>query len=130
MPPDPAAIVKSLPDWLQVGANVILFLVAIGITVGAYFRGHAKGGEKAEMLDAEAFLESDPVQGFLGSITAIAENMRLQTEAQKVASAALGAIAKLVEDDFDERRVHREVERRLAEREGRRTGSANGWGAP
>ena len=66
MPPDPAAIVKSLPDWLQVGANIVLFLVAIGITVGAYFKGHAKGGEKADMLDAESFLESGPVQGFLG----------------------------------------------------------------
>jgi hypothetical protein len=130
MPPDPAVVIKSLPDWLQVGANIILFLVAIGITVGAYFRGHAKGGEKAEALDTDAFLESGPVRGFLEAVTAIAENMRLQTEALKVTSAALGAIAKLVEEDFDERRVHREVDRVLEERERRRSGSANGWGAP
>lgn len=63
--------------------------------------------------------------------TSISENMRLQTEALKVSSAALGAIAKLVEEDFDERRVHREVGRRLdAEHNVRRAaGPANGWSA-
>lgn len=107
MPPDAQAIVAALPDWLKVGANAALFVVGLAIAVLAIRKGHKEGepGDKPELDD---LLDSSPVKTFL-------DNMRLQTEAMKVMAAALGAMAKVHEADFDERRVHREVERRLAE---------------
>lgn len=115
------ALIASLPPWLQVGANVGLLAVLL---VGGFFairKGHRDEDESdASGFDAAALLERSPIKAYLEAVQVMADHAKLQTEAAKTISAALVAIAKLVETDFDERRIQREVERRTAEMVNRR----------
>lgn len=140
MAPDPQAIVAALPPWLQFGANAALFVLTVGLGVLAVLKGR-KDAEAHPALDPAELLASSPVKTVVEAIALIAENMRLQTEALKVTSAAATALAKLIEHDFDERRVHREVDRRLEEERRRldeerrrlddlRARPPAGWGSP
>lgn len=115
---DATALINTLPDWLKVGANAAVFVVGLAIAVLAVRKGRRdedehEGRDHEGVREAQEALAAGPIREALTSLSTLAENARLQTEAQKVAAAALTAMAKLVEDDFDERRVNREVDRRL-----------------
>ena len=134
MAADAATIISELPPWLQVGANAALFVVTALGGIWALRRGHKVEAERdAEPFDAADLLESSPIKRFIASVETLADNAKLQTEAQSRISAAATALAKLVEEDFDERRVDREVERRLdRERRNRETRASPNFsqGAP
>lgn len=113
-----SALINNLPDWLKIGANAAVFVVGLAIAILAVRKGRSddgehEGREHEGAREAHEALAAGPVREALTSLATLAENARLQTEAQKVTAAALTALAKLVEDDFDERRVDREVDRRL-----------------
>lgn len=115
---DAPALVNNLPEWLKTGANVALFLISLATMGLAMRKGRSdeaehEAREHEGAREAHEALAAGPVREALTSLATLAENARLQTEAQKVTAAALTALAKLVEDDFDERRVDREVDRRL-----------------
>lgn len=113
-----SALINNLPDWLKIGANAAVFVVGLAIAILAVRKGRSDEAEHEARdhegaREAHEALAAGPVREALTSLATLAENARLQTEAQKVTAAALTALAKLVEDDFDERRVDREVDRRL-----------------
>lgn len=113
-----SALIDNLPDWLKIGANAAVFVVGLAIAVMAVREvrsddGEHEGRDHEGAREPHEALAAGPVREALTSLATLAENARLQTEAQKVSAAALTALAKLVEDDFDERRVDREVDRRL-----------------
>jgi hypothetical protein len=126
MSPDVTTAIAAMPPWLQGAASVAVFVLTVLIGLRAVRQG-SKDAEEHH-LDPAELLASSPVKALVDAIVLISEHQRLQTEALKVTSAALTALAKLIEDDFDERRVHREVERRLAER--RAAPPQSGWGGP
>ncbi|KAB1075345.1 hypothetical protein [Methylobacterium planeticum] len=80
--------------------------------------------------DGENLLTAGPVRDLFEAIASIADNIRLQTDDLKTISAAMFAVAKVVEEDFDERPVERAVDRHLGEerrlREAR-AAPAQGW---
>lgn len=133
MAADAATIAAELPLWLQWSAQAALFVVTAVGGVAAIFVGKRKPAEpESEPFDPEELLDSSPIKRLIASFETMADNAKVQTEALKTMSAAAVALAKTVEDDFDERRVKREVSRLLDEerraREGRHTGSPSGWG--
>ncbi len=118
-----ASVLTELPTWIQmaIGVGIAIATAASGLVVAKHNRKKAED-EDHESLDAEDFLKASPIQKFLDAINtmannsaALAENSRLQTEALKTISATAIAIARTYEEDFDERRILREVERRLKE---------------
>ncbi len=115
--PEAVAAAAALPDWLKVGANVVLFLLSVTILVMGLRKKDHEGGEHG---DVGVLLEASPVvrlftdiSSMTTSLASIADNVRLQTDAQRVTSAAAAAIAKTVEDDFKEQRVRNAVEDEL-----------------
>lgn len=111
-----AEIVAMLPDNLKPIAASILFLGTAAAGWVAVLWAKKKESEKPEEhFDAEDILESSHIKNFLENVQTLADNARLQTEALKNISAASTIIGKTLEEDYDERRVEREVSRRLAE---------------
>lgn len=115
-----AEIAAQLPPWLQTASAAALFVVAVMAGALGLLRGRAVGAGEGEAHEVEDLLASAPVRRLLECAEAVSDNARLQTEALKTISAAATAMAKTVEDDFDERRVQREVDRRLALQAGAR----------
>ena len=123
--PSAASLVSELPDWLKWGANIalILFAMVAGPLV-------ARAGRKSERerdsepFDAEAFLDASPVRKLIAAAEVVADSVPLQTEALKTIAAAASAMARTVEQDWDERRIEREVKRRLQEAGAQREASA------
>lgn len=108
-----ASAFTDLPLWIQaaltIGAGIA---TAVG---GVVFgkRGHRAVREHEDIADE--LLESSPIRKFLESVETVTANQKLQTEALRTIAVAVTAIAKILEDEFDEQRIDREIARRLGE---------------
>lgn len=110
------AVAADLPEWLKWGANAGLFVaLVLGSLWSVRKARHEEREHESEPFDPVKLLDASPVRQIIAAAETVADNAKLQTEALKTISAAAAAMAKTVEDDFDERRVQREVDRRLQE---------------
>lgn len=117
--------VAELPEWLKWGANAGLFVALVfGSLWTARKVRHEEREHDSRPFDPAKLLEASPIRQVITATETIADNAKLQTEALKTISAAATAIARMVEEDFDERRVDREVERRLKEQRASREARA------
>lgn len=125
-----ATIAAELPPWLQWAAQAALFVVTAVGGVAAVVVGKRRAVEhESEPFDPEELLDSSPIKRLIAAFETMADNAKLQTEAVKTISAAATAMARTVEEDFDERRVLREVERRLGlMTKDRSAAPPQGWG--
>lgn len=116
-----AEILTMLPEAVRPFAAGFLFVgTAVAGWVVVLWSKKKESEKPDEHFDAEDLLESSHIKAFLNNVQTLADNSRLQTEALKNISAAATAMGKTIEVDYDERRVNREVERRLAEEKMRR----------
>ncbi len=93
-------LLASMPVWVQVSANLGMFLVAVIAGAFGFFRKHA-----ATLLPAEHFAEGGTLATFADDVKTIATSLK--------------TIADLSAARAHDEEVEREVQRRLAEERGK-----------
>jgi len=86
----------SMPLWVQVSANLGMFLVAVIAGAFGFFRKHA-----TSLLPAEHFDEGGTLATFSDDVRAIADS--------------LNGMLEIMRDHQKQETIEREVQRRLAE---------------
>ena len=93
-------LLASMPVWVQVSANLGMFLVAVIAGAFGFFRKHA-----ATLLPAEHFAEGGTLATFADDVRTIADSLK--------------GMHAILRDREEHETIEREVQRRLAEERGK-----------
>ena len=93
-------LLASMPVWVQVSANLGMFLVAVIAGAFGFFRKHA-----ATLLPAEHFAEGGTLSTFADDVRTIADSLK--------------GMLEIMRDHEKNENIEREVQRRLADERGK-----------
>jgi len=96
-------LISTLPTWVQVAANLGIFVVAVVAAAFGFWRKVLSASTAAESLFAEG-----------GRFHSTADDVRVIAEAVERMAAALEALLNLLQHRERQEDIDREVERRLS----------------